>query len=187
MPAEEDTMVKRVRVAVVLALIALALPHGSGAGGKGSTDPGAKPHLTAAKTYSRFCKPGDVVGIWHLVKWSSAYEFKDPNAPYLLPYQVFLFSKDKVMKSAYSTKPFEGDPAKILKGMPALVTYAFDRDGMLTIKAKAAAGASETWHCVSITEERADKQRDAVLKKGDLVMTLVGPNGQALYARQMRR
>lgn len=180
-------MVKCVGFRVVLVLVALAVPAGSEAGGKASTDPGAGAQRIAAKPYSRFCKPGDVVGTWHLVKWTSDYQFKDPNAPYLLPYQVFQFSADKVMKSAHSPKPFERDPAKIFKTMPALVTYAFDRDGMLTIKAKGAASASETWHCVSITEERADEQRQATFKKGDLVMTLVGPNGQALYARQMRR
>jgi len=180
-------MVKCVGFRVVLVLVALAVPAGSEAGGKTSADPGAGAQRIAAKPYSRFCKPGDVVGTWHLVKWTSDYQFKDPNAPYLLPYQVFQFSSDKIMKSAHSPKPFEKEPAKIFKTMPALVTYAFDRDGMLTIKAKGAAGGSETWHCVAITEERADEKRHATFKKGDLVMTLVGPNGQALYARQMRR
>jgi hypothetical protein len=58
---------------------------------------------------------------------------------------------------------------------------------MVTVKAKDPAGASETWHCVSMTRDRADDQQKAFLKKGDIVMTLVGTNGQPFYARQMRK
>ncbi|MGH7164918.1 MAG: hypothetical protein ACREIS_05260 [Nitrospiraceae bacterium] len=179
-------MVKGVRFGVVLVLVATMLPAGSEAGGRTADAQKAGIHLVAAKPSSRFCKPGDVVGIWRLVKWTSDFQFKDPKAPFLLPYQLFQFSADKVMKSAHSAKPFQGDPVKMFKAMPALVTYAFDRDGMLTIKANGSA-ASETWHCVWMTENRADEQRQTLLKKGDLVMTLVGNNGQALYARQMSR
>ena len=144
-------------------------------------------YAVADKPSSRFCKPQDLVGTWRVVKWTSEFQFKDPNAPYLLPHQLFHFSADGSMKSAHSAKPFDGDPKKMLKAMSAVVTYSFNHDGMVTIKAKSSPGASETWHCVSMTQDRADERQNAFLKRGDIVMTLVGKNGQPLYARQMRK
>lgn len=141
----------------------------------------------ADKPSSRFCKPRDLVGTWRVVKWTSEFQFKDSNAPYLLPHQLFQFSADGSMKSAHSANPIAGDPKKVLQAMPAVVTYSFNQDGMVTVKAKDPAGASETWHCVSMTRDRADDQQKAFLKKGDIVMTLVGKSGQPLYARQMRK
>jgi len=142
---------------------------------------------TADKPSSRFCKPHDLVGTWRVVKWTSEFQFKDPNAPYLLPHQLFQFSADGSMKSAHSAKAFAEGPKKVFQAMPAVVTYSFNQDGIVTVKAKDPTGASETWHCVSMTRDRADDQQNAFLKKGDIVMTLVGKNGQPLYARQMRK
>lgn len=144
-------------------------------------------YAAADKPSSRFCKPQDLVGTWRVVKWTSEFQFKDPNAPYLLPHQLFQFSADGSMKSAHSAKAFAGDPKQMFQAMPAFVTYSFNQEGMVTIRAKDSAGASETWHCVSMTRDRADDQHKAFLKKGDIVMTLVGQNGQPLYARQMRK
>ena len=67
---------------------------------------GAPDAATTAKPYSRFCKASDLVGTWRLVKFSSPYQFKDPQAPFLMPYQMFQFSKDGTMKSAHSGVPF---------------------------------------------------------------------------------
>ncbi len=144
-------------------------------------------YAAADKPSSRFCKPQDLVGTWRVMKWTSEFQFKDPNAPYLLPHQLFQFSADGSMKSAHSAKAFTGDPRKVFQAMPAVVTYSFNQEGMVTIQAKDSAGASETWHCVSMTRDRADDRQKAFLKKGDIVMTLVGKNGQPLYARQMRK
>ena len=164
-------MLKQLSAAVLL--LAFAVPESG--------------YAVADKPSSRFCKPQDLVGTWRVVKWTSNFQFKDPNAPYLLPHQLFYFSADGGMKSAHSAKAFDGDPKKMFQATPADVTYSFNQDGMVTIKAKDSTGASEIWHCVSMTRDRADDRQKAVLKKGDIVMTLVGKNGQPLYARQMRK
>ena len=164
-------MLKQLSAAVLL--LAFAVPESG--------------YAAADKLPSRFCKPQDLVGTWRVVKWISEFQFKDPNAPYLLPHQLFHFSADGSMKSAHSAKAFDGDPKKMFQAMSAVVAYSFNQDGMITIKAKGSPGASETWHCVSMTQDRADDRQKAFLKKGDIVMTLVGKNGQPLYARQMRK
>ena len=161
------------QLSAVVLLLAFAVPESG--------------YAAANKPSSRFCKPQDLVGTWRVVKWTSNFQFKDPNAPYLLPHQLFYFSADGRMKSAHSANPFADDPKKMFQAMPADVTYSFNQDGMVTIKAKGSPGASETWHCVSMTQDRADDRQKAFLKKGDIVMTLVGKNGQPLYARQMRK
>lgn len=139
------------------------------------------------KPYSRFCKAGDLVGTWRLVKFDSQYQFKDPHAPYLMPHQLFSFSKDGVMKSAHSPQPFRDQPARVLEAIPSAVNYSFEREGMVALKAKGMPTAAETWHCVAITEDRNDVQRRVTMKRGDLVMTLVGQNGQPVFIRQLRK
>ncbi len=141
----------------------------------------------SAKSYSRFCKAKDLVGTWKLVQYSSQFEFKDPNAPFLLPHQVFHFSEGGSMKSAYSAQPFAADPKKVLQQMPDEVNYSFEREGMVTLKARNAPASTETWHCVTITADKKDVAHRAAMKKGDVVMTLVGKNGQPVFSRQLRR
>ncbi|MGH7205307.1 MAG: hypothetical protein ACREI2_03750, partial [Nitrospiraceae bacterium] len=91
-------------------------------------------YAAADKPSSRFCKPQDLVGTWRVMKWTSEFQFKDPNAPYLLPHQLFQFSADGSMKSAHSAKAFTGDPRKVFQAMPAVVTYSFNQEGMVTIQ-----------------------------------------------------
>ncbi len=149
-------------------------------------DAGDRP-AAADKPFSRFCKARDLVGTWRLVKYTTPYEFKDPNAPYLLPYQVFQFTADGSMKSAHSPKPFQENPGNLFQAIPAVVTYGLERDGMVTVRAKGAATAAETWHCVAIIRDRKDEQHQVFMKRGDLVMTLMGKNGQPLFVRQLRK
>jgi hypothetical protein len=141
----------------------------------------------SAKGYSRFYKAQDLVGTWKLVQYSSQFEFKDPNAPFLLPHQAFHFSEGGSMKSAYSAQPFSADPQKFLQQMPDEVSYSFERDGTVTLKARNAPASTETWHCVTITADKKDEVHRAVMKKGDVVMTLVGKNGQPVFVRQLRK
>ncbi|MGQ0811091.1 MAG: hypothetical protein ACT4OO_07685 [Nitrospiraceae bacterium] len=143
--------------------------------------------VVADKPYARFCEPRDLVGTWRLVKFDSQYEFKDPKAPSLLPHQLFQFSADGGMRSAHSATAFDGDPTQVFQNVPPLITYGFERKGMVTVKAKAVGTASETWHCVTITESRNDEKHHVFMKRGDLVMTLVGKQGQRLFIRQLRK
>ena len=141
----------------------------------------------AAKPYSRFCKQSDVIGTWHLVKFSTPYQFKDPQAPYLLPHQLFQFAKDGSMKSAHSAAPFQDDPGKVFKGIPVGATFAFEKEGLVTLKAKGATVGSETWHCVTITQDKKDDEHQVHMKRGDLVMTLIGKKGEPAFTRQLRK
>jgi hypothetical protein len=170
----------------VLFVGVLLIPAFAGAGESRATKP-ATGRAAAGNPFSRFCKAHDLVGTWHLVKYTTPYEFKDPNAPYLLPYQVFQFTADGNMKSAHSPKPFRENPGKMFQAIPAVVTYGFERDGLVTVRAKGAAAAAETWHCVAITQDRNDEEHQVFMKRGDLVMTLVGKNGQPLFVRQLRK
>ena len=38
------------------------------------------------------CTGEDVLGNWELVRFESSYRFKNPQAPYLYPHQVFQYS-----------------------------------------------------------------------------------------------
>ncbi|OLC43146.1 MAG: hypothetical protein AUG11_03890 [Nitrospirae bacterium 13_1_20CM_2_62_14] len=140
-----------------------------------------------AKAYSRFCKPSDLVGTWRLVKFSTPHEFKDPHAPYLLPHQMFQFLKDGTMKSAHSAIPLPDDPTKVFQAIASESTYSFVKAGQVTMKAKGPEAGEETWHCVTITEDRKIEARQVFMKRGDLVMTLIGMNGEPAFTRQLRK
>lgn len=165
---------------LVVALLISFLPAGRAA------DHG-KSQRAAAVVSSRFCTLSDLVGTWRLVKLVPRYQFKDPNAPYLLPHQVFQFAKNGEMKSAFSSSPFGRGSEKILRSMPARVTYGMEGKGMVVLKAKEAPGEAETWHCVAMTQNKTDHVHQTVLQQGDLVMTLVGPEGQPVLVRQLRK
>jgi hypothetical protein len=172
-------------MAVVVVLCATGLASMSEAG-RTSKHTGTT-QTVAERPYSRFCKARDLVGTWRLVKFTSQFEFKDSHAPYLMPHQLFQFSTDGDMKSVYSLTPIQGDPTKALQSMPAVVTYGFGREGIVTVRAKGTIGASETWHCVTLTEDRRDEKQQMFMKRGDLIMTLVGKDGQAAFVRHLRK
>ncbi len=179
----------RTRMAIVVLLVCVPLmlmPVFVGAGESQATKP-ATGQAAAGTPLSRFCKAHDLVGTWHLVKYTTPYEFKNPNAPYLLPYQVFQFTADGNMKSAHSPKPFRESPDKIFQEIPAVVTYGFARDGLMTVRTKGAAAAAETWHCVTIIQDWNDQEHQVFMKRGDLVMTLMGKKGQPVFVRQLRK
>jgi len=140
-----------------------------------------------AKPYSRFCNPSDLVGTWRLVKFGTPHQFKDSHAPYLLPHQMFQFQKDGSMKSAHSAIPLPDDPTKVFQAIASESTYSFVKAGQVTMKAKGAEAGSETWHCVTITEDRKIEAQQVFMKRGDLVMTLVGKNGEPAFTRQLRK
>jgi len=137
--------------------------------------------------YSRLCQPQDLPGTWRLVKFDSHYQFKDPRAPYLLPHQLFQFSKSGGLKSAHSARPIEEEPQKVFARIPLAITYTLARNGMVSVKAKGTAEAKETWQCVTITQDRNDEDRRFAMKRGDIVMTLVGKHGQTIFMRQLRK
>ena len=175
------------RFSAAFLLVAAALLSESHAADSSLNDPSRSSRHIAERPYARFCTARDLVGTWRVIKWTSELQFKDPNAPYLLPYQLFQFSKDGAMKSVHSKREFTGDPMKTFQAMPAVGIYRFNPDRLLTIKAKGNPRTAETWHCSAVIEDRSDDKRQIFLKKGDVVMTLIGKNGRPLYVRQMRK
>ena len=71
--------------------------------------------------------------------------------------------------------------------IPLVITYTLGRNGVVSVKAKGTAEAMETWQCVTITQDRNDEDRRFAMKRGDIVMTLVGKHGQIIYMRQLRK
>ena len=140
-----------------------------------------------AKPYSRFCKASDLVGTWRLVKFSTPHQFNDSSAPYLLPHQMFQFLKDGTMKSAHSAIPLPDDPTKVFQAIASESMYSFTKAGQVTLKGKTAEAGSETWHCVTITEDRKIEAQQVFMKRGDLVMTLIGKKGEPAFTRQLRK
>ncbi|MBI5853715.1 MAG: hypothetical protein HZB35_00450 [Nitrospirae bacterium] len=139
------------------------------------------------KPIVRACTARDIVGHWSLVKWNAPVHFNNPHAPYVMPHQVFQFGEDGAMKSAHSEKAFESSPAKVLQNVPSAVTYQVNAQGVMTVRAEEHPDASESWECSAVTENVDDQKRQVHLKRGDVVMTLWGKDGQPLDVRQLRK
>ena len=167
---------------LVAALFAASPQSGASNGPVGSVRPAAED-----LSYSRFCQSQDLPGTWRLVKFDSQYQFKDSRAPYLLPHQLFHFAKGGGLKSVHSARPIEEAPHKVFARIPLVITYTLGRNGLVSVKAKGTAEAMETWQCVSITQDRDDEDRRFAMKRGDIVMTLVGKHGQIIFMRQLRK
>jgi hypothetical protein len=148
---------------------------------------GASKGQGSQKSIVRACTAKDVVGSWKLVKWNAPVHFNNPHAPYVMPHQVFQFNEDGGMKSAHSEQAFDGSPNKVLQHAPSVVKYEVDSNGLVTVRAKERPDASETWECNAVTENVDDQKRQVHLKRGDVVMTLLGKDGQPLYVRQLRK
>lgn len=69
-------------LAMVLCTVGLVTTAEAGEPDSAGTSGNVK--TLAGRPYSRFCNGGDVVGTWQLVKFETQYQFKDPNAPYII-------------------------------------------------------------------------------------------------------
>lgn len=136
---------------------------------------------------SRSCTPADLLGTWRLVKYASPYRFKDPRAAYLLPHQLFQFSPDGGMKSAHSALPITEQPDLVFSRIPRAISYAVEPDSLVTVQAPEAGGAKETWQCVAIVRDASLQEPRLKMKRGDVVLTLVGKQGQPIFVRLLRK
>lgn len=138
---------------------------------------------------TRSCRRMDLLGTWQLVTYSARFRAKDPTAPYLYPHQLFQFSIDGSMKSAHSPKAFIESPGHILGKVPSVLRYEMDPDypGLVMVKSSGPGAAAETWQCLTITSDRQNPNHPMSVGTGDLVMTLMGRNGEPLFIRYLRK
>ncbi len=137
--------------------------------------------------YARTCVGRDLAGDWELVTFDSPYRFRNPRAPYLFPHQVFQYTTHGGAKSAHSRRPIQDSPGKVLQTVPMDMTYEVRRSGRVILKATGHDEPKEIWSCQIATRDfERDAHRTAV-RRGDLLMTLLGSEGKALFVRQLRK
>ncbi|MDR4478575.1 MAG: hypothetical protein R3B37_02330 [Nitrospira sp.] len=136
---------------------------------------------------SRACSGNDLLGNWQLVTFNSSYRFRHPQAPYLFPHQVFQYSNQGGAKSAHSLQPILGRSDEMFETVPLDMTYQVARKGRVLLKARGGEETLETWSCSVVTQDREARGDAGALRRGDLVMTLMGSEGQALFVRHLRK
>lgn len=151
--------------------------------GKSLTRPGLAVHAPSLRS----CSGDDVLGIWSLVTFDSSYRFKKPQAPYLFPYQVFQYSREHGAKSAHSRTPILDSPDRVFEGVPLDLTYQVEQGGRVVLTAKGHAEAREIWACSVVTRKNQMSGSESDLQRGDLLMTLLGSDGQPLFMRHLRK
>jgi len=143
--------------------------------------------LPAPASSLRSCAGEDLLGSWSLVTFESSYRFKNPEAPYLFPYQVFQYSREHGAKSAHSRTPFPDRSDRMFDGVPLDLTYHLDQDGRLLLKSRGEGAVVEMWSCSVVGQDSRAKDDTTALRRGDLVMTLLGSHGQVLFMRHLRK
>ncbi len=137
--------------------------------------------------YARSCTRRDVLDNRELVASNSPYRFRNPQAPYLYPHQVFQYSLQGGVKSAHSLRPILDKPDAIFEAVPVEMIYQVDRRGRLLHKAKGQDQPVERWSCEILTQDREARGLSRALQRGDLMMTLLGAGGQPLFVRHLRK
>ena len=137
--------------------------------------------------YARPCEGRDLAGDWQLVTFDSPYRFRNPRAPYLFPHQVFQYTTHGGAKSAHSLWPIRDSPGKVLETVPMDMTYEVRQSGRVILKAKGHDEPKEIWSCQIATRNFERAARRSAVRRGDLLMTLLGSEGKALFARQLRK
>lgn len=145
------------------------------------------PGLTVPASSLRSCSDEDVFGTWSLVTFDSSYRFKKPQAPYLFPYQVFQYSPEHGAKSAHSRTPLLDNPNRVFEGVPLHLVYQVEQGGRVVLRTKGQEAVVEVWSCSVVGQDSRAKDEHTALRRGDLVMTLLGSHGQALFVRHLRK
>lgn len=146
-----------------------------------------RPGLPAPTSSLRSCSGDDLLGTWSLVTFDSSYRFKNPHAPYLFPYQVFQYSREYGAKSAHSRRPMLDSPDRLFEGVPLNLSYQVEPGGRVVLKTKGQDAAVEVWSCSVVGQDSRAKNDGTALLRGDVVMTLLGSHGQALFVRHLRK
>lgn len=139
-------------------------------------------------SYHRACLAADLVGLWKVVQWTTYIDKANLNS-YGHPHQWYWFSADGALRSMTSTKPNEnvGEIAETLGKLPAVISYSCAEGGKVATTRKDSPNGSELWAAFVVTQDKAEAARNVDLKRGDVVMTLLGKEGRPLYVRQMRK
>jgi hypothetical protein len=182
----EETMVRYLWIMLLfVAILHLAAPVA--AGDRLQTRALGKTLLTPQAGISRSCTEEDVAGNWHLIGFDSRYRFRDPHAAYLFPYQIFQYSKEGGVKSVHSTKPITEPTNETFNAIPPAMSYRLQLGGIMRLSKQGQEGVVETWRCVVLTEGYDPSVRQRSLQRGDLMMTLLGRDGQRLFIRHLRK
>lgn len=146
-----------------------------------------KPGSSLQAGTARTCGGEDVLGNWELVRFDSSYRFRNPQAPYLFPHQVFQYSNQGGAKSVHSLYPIVGNQTTVFGAVPLDMTYHIERRGRVVLKARGRDEPVETWSCEMVTQGHVTAGEGRAVQRGDLIMTLLGSEGQALFVRHLRR
>ncbi len=180
-------MVRRIIVMLMLATGGASLAASVEAADRLPVRALSKAYSMPQSSAARSCTSDDLLGNWQLVGFDSPYRFRDPRAPYLLPYQVFQYASNGGIKSAHSSKPIIGEAERLFEAIPQAMSYRVQLGGIVTLSKAGQEGTVETWRCTTVTEDRTDLRRQMSFQQGDLVMTLTGRQGQTLFVRHLRK
>jgi hypothetical protein len=141
----------------------------------------------AKDSYYRPCEEADLPGLWKVVH-STPYVDRQQLHDYADPYQWYAFSNDGTQRWLTSDEP-KNDLVEIreeLDKQPGM-THFTCKDGKFAITRDNDKEGKESWLAFFVTQDRADPNSNVELRPGDVVMTLVGPDGKTQYARQLRK
>ena len=146
-----------------------------------------RPGLTLPASSLRPCTGEDLRGTWNLVTFESSYGFKKPQAPYLFPYQMFHYSREQGAKSAHSLTPILESADQVFEAVPLDLAYQVEQGGRVVLKSRRRDAVVEVWACSIVGQDLRPKDDGTAVRRGDLVMTLLGSHGQALFVRHLRK
>ena len=147
--------------------------------------------INTSSAYSRLCSLDDMVGFWHVIKWTPYYPVspKDWKKMAYMKFQwILVGSKGEFRTFGSNMRKDDDKVEQTLHKAPVVMLLTFDDEkGIATMVAKDKGVDKTRWRCSLVTKDVSNRQLGVELKKGDIIMTMLAPNGNVVYYRQLRR
>ena len=180
----------KIMVAAVAVSLFSAVSASAGDAASGGVSEKAAAALNTSSEYSRLCGLADMEGFWKVVKWTAFYEIKAKdwkNSVYMKHQWILIDSKGALRTIGSNKKMDASDAERKLHSIPIVMLLSFERKGFATVISTKKGLADTRWRCSVVTKDVSIKDIGVELKKGDVIMTMLAPNGNVVYFRQMRR
>ena len=146
--------------------------------------------MNSGMAYSRLCEERDLRGLWRVVKWMPYMDVRgtDWRLPMFLRHQWMEFDGNGHLRTVAANKKMDDAEAeKLLRKAPWKLSITFERLGFCMISSEKERYPGAVWRCALITKDIKARATKLNLKKGDVVMTLLGDDENIQYFRQLRK
>ena len=147
--------------------------------------------INTSSNYSRLCSLDDMQGFWRVMKWTPFFQLSPDDwkkTPYMRFQWILIGANGEFRTFGSNLRTDDDKVERILHKAPVVMLLTFgDENGIASMVAKDKSVDKTLWRCSLVTKNVENRQLGVEVKKGDIIMTMLAPNGNVVYYRQLRR